>query len=293
MPMQCPFPMPLDYANSHRLRVMHFFLADRIIYDTSRFPLKGSSAMAVGAPVLGSVLITGGTGFVGSAIARALAERHPECSITVLDLKPPDTTHPLPTDVSFLKADITSLDDIRKVVQKVKPHVLFHTAGIVPVLGERYGRRLERLVRTVNVEGTRNALEAAKQAGVPAFIYTSTCCTITDDMEVPYANIDERWPTSPSSLMYGESKVGQHVAASFTTSMPLISGPLTGCCRSFGPRSVQQCHGDLRPPALGALRAWRQSISSTDSCVHRQGRDTVRDRRRFEFMGRYIRYKCR
>ena len=165
------------------------------------------TVMAADHPILKSVLISGGTGFVGSAIARALAEQHPECAITVLDLKPPDSIHVLPESASFVQADVTSLDDLKCAVMRIKPDVFCHTAGVVPVLSERYGRRLEQMVWNVNVDGTKNALEAAKCAGAPVFIYTSTCCTITDDMRLAYPNIDESWPTSRSSLIYGESKV--------------------------------------------------------------------------------------
>ncbi|KAF9893615.1 erg26, C-3 sterol dehydrogenase [Aspergillus nanangensis] len=156
--------------------------------------------------MLQNVLISGGTGFVGAAIARALAEKYPECAITIIDLKPPGTIHVVPHGVLFVCVDITNADEVSKAIQQVQPEIVIHTAGIVPVLSERFARRLERHVWAVNVEGTRNMLEAAKRSGVKGFIYTSTCCVVTDQMDVPYANIDENWPTQSSSLIYGESK---------------------------------------------------------------------------------------
>lgn len=162
--------------------------------------------MAAETPVLENVLITGGAGFVGSATVRALAEQHPECTITIIDRNPPGQ-HELPLDISFIRVDITSAKEVYEAVEKVKPDIIIHTAGIVPALSERFGRRLERLVWKINVEGTKNMLDAAKQVGVKGFIYTSTCCVITDNMETPLPNIDERWPIPRSSLIYGESKV--------------------------------------------------------------------------------------
>ncbi|OJJ46907.1 hypothetical protein ASPZODRAFT_1846814 [Penicilliopsis zonata CBS 506.65] len=155
--------------------------------------------------VLRKVLITGGSGFVGSAIARAFAE-HPACAITVVDLTPPGPTHVVPEQASFIKADITVQDEICRAVCQVEPEVLIHTAGFIPPLSERFGRKLQALVWKVNVQGTKNVLEAAKRAGVQALIYTSSCCVITDDLGIPHPNIDEQWPVSPSSLIYGESK---------------------------------------------------------------------------------------
>ncbi|KAB8229345.1 NAD(P)-binding protein [Aspergillus alliaceus] len=153
-----------------------------------------------------NVLISGGTGFVGTAIARALAEKHPKCAITVLDLKPPGPLPMVLDGIVFIQVDITIQEDVSKVMQQVKPDVVIHTAGIVPALSERFGRRLEEHVRKINVEGTRHMLLAAKQNGVKSFIYTSSCCVVTDHMDVPYHNVDERWPTPPFSLIYGESK---------------------------------------------------------------------------------------
>ncbi|KAL4918946.1 hypothetical protein BDW62DRAFT_55951 [Aspergillus aurantiobrunneus] len=153
-----------------------------------------------------SVVISGGSGFVGAATARAFAETHPECGITIIDLHPPGPTHVVPDNAAFIQVDITNADAVAKILRQTRPEVVIHTAGIVPGLAERFGRRLEKHVWRVNVEGTRNMLEAAKGSGSNVFVYTSTCCVVTDYLEMPYPNINERWPTARTSLIYGESK---------------------------------------------------------------------------------------
>ncbi|KKK19600.1 hypothetical protein ARAM_000360 [Aspergillus rambellii] len=162
--------------------------------------------MSGGAVRIQNIVISGGCGFVGAATARAFAERYADCAITIIDLHPPNPAHPVPDHTSFIQLDITNADQVSKACQQVRPDVVIHTAGLVPVLAERFGRGLEKDVWRINVEGTRNMLAAAKESGVKAFVYTSTCCVVTDQMGMPYPNIDERWPTPRTSLIYGESK---------------------------------------------------------------------------------------
>ncbi|KAH8423079.1 uncharacterized protein LDX57_000835 [Aspergillus melleus] len=152
------------------------------------------------------VLLSGGSGFVGAAIARALAEKHPQCSLTIIDLNPPGTTNLVPEGISFSRVDVTNEAEVSQAMKQIRPDIVIHTAGIVPRVSERFGRRLEGLTRKINVEGTRNMLEAAKWSGAKGFIYTSTCCVVTDYLDMPFPNIDERWPAPASSLIYGESK---------------------------------------------------------------------------------------
>ncbi|KAL9115356.1 MAG: hypothetical protein Q9227_000677 [Pyrenula ochraceoflavens] len=142
----------------------------------------------------------------GLALLKALADAHATWLITSVDLKGPCKEADIYDNVSFAEADITSPERISSVLATVKPRIVVHTAGIVPSLNERYGRKWEKKVFSVNVEGTRNVVKAAQEAGVSAFVYTSSCCSVVDDMRVSYANIDERWPTSKHSSMYGESK---------------------------------------------------------------------------------------
>ncbi|CAD6565324.1 MAG: erg26, C-3 sterol dehydrogenase [Alectoria sarmentosa] len=150
-----------------------------------------------------SVLITGGTGFLGSAIIDAVQEQHPEWVVTVLDLKSPNVPKP---NIVYKKGDITDATSVNTFVVEIKPDVIIHSAGLVPELAFRYGREQRDRVFNVNVNGTRNMLAAAKSSDVKAFVWTGSCTAITDDMKYQYRNIDERWPTSSQSLIYGESK---------------------------------------------------------------------------------------
>lgn len=153
------------------------------------------------------VLVTGGLGFVGSAIVRALTDKYPSCAITVIDRNHREPHHDLPAKISCMQVDVASADEVNKAIAAIRPDVVIHAAGIVPALADRFSRKLERDVWKVNVGGTKNLLDAAAKNGVEALIYTSSCCVTTDNISMPYPNINEMWPTSRTSLVYGESKV--------------------------------------------------------------------------------------
>ncbi|KAL8828854.1 MAG: hypothetical protein Q9191_002349 [Dirinaria sp. TL-2023a] len=111
------------------------------------------------------VLITGGAGFVGGAIVRAIKEKHPDWAISVFDVNAPSFHE---SGVSYVAGDITSPDEVHRVVSGIRPCAVIHTAGIVPSLASRYGRSEQERVFEVNVGGTRNVIAAAKHAGAAA-----------------------------------------------------------------------------------------------------------------------------
>lgn len=153
------------------------------------------------------VLVTGGAGFVGVAIVEKLLEKYPHYILTILDVKPTEQYHNEPTLVTYLQVDLRDAEKVLSTVESVRPTVIVHTAGIIPAGYARYGRETRDAVNEVNIQGTINMINAAKAYNVDAFIYTSSCTIITDDLNNDYPNYCEKTSIPVRSLIYGESKV--------------------------------------------------------------------------------------
>lgn len=136
---------------------------------------------------LGSVLITGGCGFLGHHIVSQLLESY-SARISVLDLRTDRNRFP---SVSYYDGDITSEAMVYKVLEEVKPDVIIHTASPVPFDDSSNSNAL---YLRVNVGGTRNLLDLAARFGcVKAFVYTSSASVVHDTVS-NLVNADERWP---------------------------------------------------------------------------------------------------
>lgn len=123
---------------------------------------------------LSPVIISGGCGFVGSHLAEGLLAENPNCQIHVIDL---DTTRNQVPSVHYHTCDITSSADVQSIFTKIKPQTVFHAASPDPLVLN------PARFRSVNVDGARNLLEAAKRTkSVKAFVYTSTSSAIHDNV---------------------------------------------------------------------------------------------------------------
>jgi dihydroflavonol-4-reductase len=114
-------------------------------------------------------LVTGATGFVGAAVARALLRE--QWQVRVLARRGSDRRNLKSLDVEVFEGDLTNLDSLRHATQGCDG--LFHVAA-----DYRLGARDPAELYRANVEGTRNVLSAAQRAGVQRIVYTSSVATI-------------------------------------------------------------------------------------------------------------------
>lgn len=139
---------------------------------------------------LGPVIITGGCGFVGSHLAEGILAKNPDCKVHVIDV---NTARNQVPGVHYHGCDITSSTEVESVFAEIKPQTIFHVASPDPLVlnAARF--------RSVNVDGTRNLLRAARKTkSVKGLVYTSTSSAIHDNVS-ELVDADEslpvlRWP---------------------------------------------------------------------------------------------------
>jgi UDP-glucose 4-epimerase len=110
-------------------------------------------------------LVTGGTGFIGKNLVKQLIQEGNYCKCLVRKNSAVNEIRSLGADLAY--GDILKPDTLNAIVQDVK--VVFHLAAQVGKWGIS-----EDEFYTINVQGTRNLLEASLRAGVKQFIFCST-----------------------------------------------------------------------------------------------------------------------
>lgn len=109
------------------------------------------------------ILITGGSGFLGTAVGAGLtAAGH---TVISADLRPSAIA-----DVTSVTLDVTDADGVRATLAEHRPDAVVHLAAIVTP-GKGSHRELER---RVDVDGTRNVIAGCVAAGVRRLVVSSS-----------------------------------------------------------------------------------------------------------------------
>jgi dihydroflavonol-4-reductase len=119
----------------------------------------------------GIVAVTGATGHLGNVLTRELLRRGKQVRVLV---EPSDDLRPLSgLPIEIVRGDVLRKETLTGAVSGVD--LVFHMAGVVSISSLDVN-----LVRTVNVDGTRNVVEAARRAGVRRLVYTSSVHAFTE-----------------------------------------------------------------------------------------------------------------
>jgi UDP-glucuronate 4-epimerase len=142
-----------------------------------------------------SVLLTGGAGFIGSHLAEAVLRRGFKLSIVdnLDDFYEPDRKRNnlqqvrSAGDFSFHQIDICDADRLREVARKSRPDIIIHLAARA---GVRPSIEQPVLYERVNVLGTLNLLELAREMHIGRLIFGSSSSVYGATNRVPFAEDD-------------------------------------------------------------------------------------------------------
>ena len=174
-------------------------------------------------------LVTGGTGFIGSSIVRALLSTGYE--VRVLIRNGSDTRNLDGLEIERVIGDITDPMSLARAMRGCS-HV-FHAAALYS-----FWVTIPGLIERVNVQGTRNVLQAALEAGIGLVVYTSSVAALA----VPEdgAPVDELTPIDPGKIIgaYKRSKyAAEQVALEYVAKgLPVI---IVNPSFPVGPRDIK------------------------------------------------------
>src|SRR5262249_24443632 len=141
------------------------------------------------------ILVTGAGGQVGTDLIPLLVAAGHEVAAFDLAKQPAG----LPSGVRWIQGDVTLPEEVFDAVKSSKAESIFHLAAILSATGEKIPFRTWR----VNMDGTRNVLEAARAFSSRQVIFASTIAAFGPGLPDPVGNDVSMRPTT----MYGITKV--------------------------------------------------------------------------------------
>ena len=181
-------------------------------------------------------LITGSTGFLGSAVLRELLDDGRE--VKVLVRKGTRTANIDGLDVEIAYGDLRDLESIRSALTGCD--ILYHVAAYYSLWD-----RDQQLIYEINVEGTRKILQAAKEKGLEKIVYTSTVGCIGLNKDQTPATENTFFNKNTLSNDYKKSKYqAEQVALEFSRGgLPVV---IVNPSTPIGPR-------DIKPTPTGKI----------------------------------------
>jgi UDP-glucose 4-epimerase len=151
------------------------------------------------------VMVTGGSGFIGSHVIDKLTDAGHQ--VRLFDLAP--SPYHSPEEIDFRAGDITDLDALLAAARGCD--AIVHLAAVADV---NHVIADPQKAQEINSEGTLKVLEAARQAEVQRVIYGSTIWAYSDCDE---RDVDEDTRIEPPSHLYTATKLaGEHYCKSYS-----------------------------------------------------------------------------
>jgi len=142
------------------------------------------------------IIVTGGSGFLGKHLLRALNKA--SYQVKNIDLR----------DNPEFETVIADVRDTEKMLQEVKDaDMVFHLASLIEA-----GESVEKPQKYIdyNIDGTLSVLEAMRTNGIKTFIFSSSAAVYGEPIKVPIKEDDRTMPVNP----YGMTKLAMEALLS-------------------------------------------------------------------------------
>jgi len=146
-----------------------------------------------------TILVTGAGGQIGSELTPLLREKFGAASVVASDIKP-DVSPALHDSGPYQHLDVTQPEAIRSVLEQNRIDIIFHMSAILSAKGENH----PQLAWNVNMNGTHNILEAARELEVKRIFIPSSIAAF--GCETPRDNTPQETILRPKTI-YGVTKV--------------------------------------------------------------------------------------
>jgi len=154
-----------------------------------------------------SVMVTGGTGFIGNRIIRMLLDRGEE--VVCFDLAPPRANlTPYLDRIKLYRGDVTQIPQLLEAINTHQVHKIIHMAALLPPDTEdrpHFGM-------LVNIQGTNNIFEVARWTNIQRVVYASSIAVYGVQETFGDRPVNEDDLTAPIN-MYGMTKATNDFAA--------------------------------------------------------------------------------
>lgn len=147
-----------------------------------------------------TVLVTGGTGFIGAYIIQELVKTG--FSVKALhrsDNFPFYISHEILANVEWIKGDILDINSLENAMNHVD--VVIHSAAIVS-----FHKKLREQMYKINIEGTANVVNMALEKKIKRFIHISSVAAIGRTAKGQTVNEEKKWVNSKLNTHYAISK---------------------------------------------------------------------------------------
>jgi dihydroflavonol-4-reductase len=181
-------------------------------------------------------LVTGATGFVGAAVARALLNA--DWQVRVLARPGSDRSNLASLNVEVVEGDLNEVVSLERALAGCEG--LFHVAA-----DYRLGARDPSQLYRTNVDGTRNIMEASRRAGVSRVVYTSSVGT----MGIP----SDGSPGTELTPVSVDDMIGHYKRSKFLAEEAAREAARSGIAVVIVNPSTPVGPGDIKPTPTGQL----------------------------------------